>query len=62
MSEEIEYQVIAQTIRESKFKQQADEYLSRIEEYKKLEKKMKQYEANIKHQKISFCCAEGSKN
>lgn len=54
MSEEqIEYQVKAQAnLTESKFKAQADEYLSKMEEFKKIEKKMKQFEANIKQYMI----------
>ncbi len=54
MSEEQEYQVKAQAnLTESKFRIQADEYLQKMEEFKKLEKKMKQYEANIKDYMIT---------
>lgn len=47
-----EYQVKAQSVTESKFKSQANEYLAKMEEFKKLEKKMKQWEANIKQYMI----------
>jgi len=47
-----ENQVKAQTITEIKFNQQATEYLSKMESFKKLEKKMKQYESNIKNYMI----------
>lgn len=46
--DQIEYQVKTQSITESKFKSQANEYLAKMEEFKKLEKKMKQWEVNIK--------------
>ncbi len=49
MSEEIEFTVKAEAnITEIKFKKEADELLSMLGEFKKLERKMKQYEANVK--------------
>jgi uncharacterized protein YlzI (FlbEa/FlbD family) len=54
MAEEQIFEVKAQSgMTEKKFKAQADEYLSKMEEFKKLEKKMKQYEANIKDYMIT---------
>ena len=35
-------------ISKDKFKRQADDYLSKLEDYKKMDKLMKQYESNIK--------------
>lgn len=47
MTEEFETKPEA-NITSERFKKQADEYLSKLEAYKKLDKEMKQYEANIK--------------
>ncbi len=48
MSEEQLQTAKPQKINNVKFKSQANEYMAKLEEFKKLEKKMKQYESNIK--------------
>lgn len=49
MSEEFESTVKPESnITFEKFKKQANDYLSKLEAYKKLDREMKQYEANIK--------------
>ena len=49
MTEEFENTVKPQKLSEDKFKREANEYLSVLEEYKKMDKMMKQYESNIKN-------------
>ncbi len=55
MSETPEYPSLKAhaNLTEEKFKKEATEYLSKMEEYKKLDKMMKQYEANIKEYMLS---------
>ena len=53
MSDNIEFEIKPSEIDETKFKTQCDFYLNKLEEFKKTEKKMKQYEANIKQYMIN---------
>lgn len=46
MAEEIKLKARVST--DEKFEREANDYLSKLQEYKKLDKLMKQYEANIK--------------
>ena len=48
MADESYPQVKAQNLTKERFEAQANEYLEAMEQYKKTEKKMKQYEVNIK--------------
>ena len=53
MDEFQESKVKAETLTKEKFEKEANEYLSKLEEYKKLDKLMKQYESNIKTHMIN---------
>lgn len=49
MSDEQDYQVKAEiNLTKEKFEREANEYLNKLEEYKIIDKTMKQFEANIK--------------
>lgn len=49
MSDDQEFQVKAElNLTKEKFEREANEYLSKLLEYKKIDKMMKQYEANLK--------------